>query len=221
MWAKSTAGFKLIVVVFSLLGVCVLYYISLVITPPFVPLDEVALHEGTIIRTRGVITELSVTESGTVLMKLTGNQTELPLFFDSPDARQELSNLSYGDDIEVEGTVQVYRGAYELVASTNGIKTVMQERAIAFVSQLAVQPEAYEGRTIRVVGYAGDVYTHVFYLCDETDSCRMRVSCVNAAIPSSALQALQEGDRILVDGVLAYDAQNLRYELTLIDFEIL
>ena len=48
MQDKSTAGFKIIVIAFSVLGVCVLYYISLVITPPFVPLDEVALHEGTI-----------------------------------------------------------------------------------------------------------------------------------------------------------------------------
>ena len=220
MWDKSTAGFKLIVVLFSLLGVCVLYYISLVITPPFVPLDEVALYEGTIIWTRGVITDLSVTESGTVLMKLTDNQTELPLFFDAPDAGQKLSNLSYGDEIEVEGTVQVYRGVYELVASATGLKTVKRERPTAFIAHIAMQPEAYEGRTIRVIGYTGDIYTHVFYLCDETGGYRMRVSCSNAAIPPSALQALEEGDKIIAQGVLAYDAQNMRYELNLIDFEV-
>jgi hypothetical protein len=204
MWDKSTKGFKRIVILFSLLGVCVLYYISLVITPPFVPLDEVAFHEGTIIRTRGVITELSVTESGHVLMQLEGNQTKLPLFFDSLGARSELSNLSYGDEIEVEGKVQIYRGVYELVAFETGIKTVRQEGDIAFVSQIAVQPEEYKGRKLRVVGYAEDVYTHVFYLCDETGSYRMRVRFMDAAIPISALH---EGDKVIAEGVFSYDAQ--------------
>ncbi len=218
MQDKSTAGFKIIVIAFSLVGVCVLYYISLVITPPFVPLNEVAFHEGTIIRTRGVITELSVTESGNVLIKLAGNQTELPLFFDSPTARQELSNLSYGDEIEVEGKVQVYQGSYELFVSKGGIKMVTRERDTAFVSQIAVQPEAYEGRKIRVVGYAEDVYTHVFYLCDETGSYRMRVRVMDA---DSSISTLQEGDKILAEGVCSYDAQNMRYELNLVSFEAL
>jgi hypothetical protein len=218
MQDKSTAGFKIIVIAFSLMGVCVLYYISLVITPPFVPLNEVAFHEGTIIRTRGVITELSVTESGNVLIKLAGNQTELPLFFDSSTARQELLNLSYGDEIEVEGKVQVYRGSYELLASEGGMKMVTQDHDTAFVSQIAVQPEAYEGRKIRVVGYAEDVYTHVFYLCDETGSYRMRVRVMDA---DSSISTLQEGDKILAEGVFSYDAQNMRYELNLVSFEAL
>jgi hypothetical protein len=218
MQDKSTAGFKIIVIAFSLVGVCVLYYISLVITPPFVPLNEVAFHEGTIIRTRGVITELSVTESGNVLIKLAGNQTELPLFFDSSTARQELLNLSYGDEIEVEGKVQVYRGSYELLASEGGMKMVTQDHDTAFVSQIAVQPEAYEGRKIRVVGYAEDVYTHVFYLCDETGSYRMRVRVMDA---DSSISTLQEGDKILAEGVFSYDTQNMRYELNLVGFEAL
>lgn len=202
-----------IVIIFSLLGVCILYGISVFVTPPFVPLDEVALHEGSVIRTRGVITDFSITESGNVLMKIEGNQTELPIFVNSGDGRSELLNLSYGDEIEVEGRVEVYQGEYELVVSGNAIKRVTQGSNISFVSQIAVHPEEYEGRKLQVVGYAEDVYQRVFYLRDETGEYRMRVKLMATDIPISELH---EGDKIIAEGVFSYDAQNMRYELNLV-----
>ncbi|MEA2074719.1 MAG: hypothetical protein U9O85_03160 [Euryarchaeota archaeon] len=204
------------VIIFSLLGVCVLYGISLFVTPPFVPLDEAALHENEIIRTEGVITEFSVTEYGNVLMKLEGNQTELLLFVESMNDRRELLNLSYGDEIEVEGRVQLYRGEYELVVSGNAIRKVTPGSNISFVSQIAAHPEEYKGKKIRVAGYVEDIYTRVFYFRDETGNHRMR-----AKATTSSISELQEGDKIIAEGVFSYDAQNMKYELNLISFEAL
>jgi exonuclease VII large subunit len=205
-----------IVIVFSLLGVCVLYGISLVVTPPFVPLDEVALHEGAVVRTAGIITDFSVTESGNVLMKLEVNQSELLLFVDPADTSAELLDLGYGDEIEVEGSVQVYRGEYELMVSGTGVKKVTHERDITFVSQVAAHPEEYAGRRIRVVGYAEDVYTHVFYLRDEAGNHRMRVTLMDITITNTALE---EGDKVIAEGVLSYDAENMRYELNVVAWQ--
>ena len=202
-----------IVIIFSLLGVCILYGISEFVTPPFVPLDEVALHEGSVIRTAGVITDFSITESGNVLIKIKGNQTELPVFVNSGDGRSELLNMSYGDEIEVEGRVEVYRGEYELVVSKNAIKKVTQGSDILFVSQIAVHPEEYEGRKLKVVGYAEDVYKRVFYLRDETGKYRMRVKLMATDMP---IPELHEGDKIIAEGVFSYDAKNMRYELNLV-----
>ena len=205
-------------IIFSLLGVCILYCISLFLTPQFVPLDEVALHEGTVIRTSGVITEFSVTEYGNVLMKIEGNRTELLLFVASANDRNELLNLRYGDEIEVEGRVQVYRGDYELIVSGNAIKEVAQQKSnISFVAQIAAQPEEFKGKNIRVVGYVEDVYTRVFYLSDETGNHRMRVKLRTAT--TNLISELHEGDKIIVEGVFSYDAENMRYELNLICFE--
>lgn len=207
-----------IVFVFSLLGVCVLYWISLFLTPPFVPLDEIALYEGAVVRTQGVVTDFSVTASGNVLMRLEGNQTGLLLFVESADDNQELLKLSYGDEIEVEGRVQVYQGDYELVCAADGIKKLTQQGSdIFFVAQIAEQPEEYEGRRIRVAGYAEDVYTRVFYLRDETGAYRMRVKPMAA---DSSISELQEGERVLAEGVISYDAENMRYELNLIGLSV-
>ncbi len=202
-----------IVIVFSLVGVCILYGISLLLNPPFVSLDEVASYETMLIRTRGAITEFRITESSYVLMTIEGNQTELLVFVDSAVENLELLNLSYGDEIEVEGKVQVYQGDYELVSSGNAIKKVKQGGSVAFVSQIAAHPEQYEGKRISVVGYVDDVYTYVFYLCDEPGTYRMRVTREGDAI---AISELHEGDKVTAEGVFAYDAKNLRYELHLL-----
>ncbi|MDI6810829.1 MAG: hypothetical protein QMD80_04015 [archaeon] len=202
-----------IVIIFSLLGVCILYGISLFVKPPFVPLDVVALHEGSVIRTAGVITDFSITKSGNVLMVIEGNQTELLLFVTSGAENEELLNLSYGDEIEVEGRVEVYRGEYELVVSGNAVKKVTRGSNISFVSQIAVHPEEYEGRKLQVAGYADDVYKRVFYLRDETGNYRLRVKLMATDMPISELQ---EGDKIIAEGVFSYDAKNMRYELNLV-----
>jgi DNA/RNA endonuclease YhcR with UshA esterase domain len=205
-------AFGKLVIAFSLLGVCVLYAISLVVTPPFVPLNEIALHEGTIVRTGGVITDFSSTASGNVLITLVGNQSELLLFVESADKGTELLDLGYGDEIEVEGSVQVYRGTYELVVSGTSIRKVTQGRDIAFVAQIAAHPEEYAGRRIRVVGYVADVHTHVFYLRDEAGSHQMRAALLDDAESST----LQKGDKVIAEGVLSYDAENMRYELKVV-----
>ncbi|MBE0516958.1 MAG: hypothetical protein IBX41_06150 [Methanophagales archaeon] len=202
-----------IVIIFSLVGVCILYGISVFVTPPFVPLDEVALHEGSVIRTRGVITDFSITKSGNMLMKIEGNKTELPLFVTSGAENEELLNLSYGDEIAVEGRVEVYRGEYELVVSGNAIKKVTPGSTISFVSQIAVHPEEYEGRKLQVAGYAEDVYQRVFYLRDATGDYRLRVKLMATDI---SISELQEGDKIIAEGVFSYDAKNMRYELNLV-----
>ncbi|MGB2727418.1 MAG: hypothetical protein WBD09_02940 [Halobacteriota archaeon] len=205
------------VIILSLLGVGILYGISLTsfVESPYVPLEAVAVgtHEGAFIRTKGVITDFRITEYGDVLT-IGVNKTELPIFVDS--AGEELLTLSYGDEIEVQGRVQLYKGRYELVAAENGIKRLIYgNENTSFVSQIAMRPEEYERRRVSVVGYAGDVYKRVFYLCDEKGKYRMRVK-VEAEAGDSIISGLQKGDKIIAEGVFVYDPENTRYELNLI-----
>lgn len=208
------------VIISSLLGVGILYGISLTsfVEPPYVPLEGVAVgtHEGELIRTKGIITDFSGTEYGN-LLTLRGNKTELLIFLDSTNARnREQLNLNYGDEIEIQGRVQLYKGMYELVAAENAIKKMSAENksSVSFVSQIAMHPKEYEGRRISVVGYAEDVYKHVFYLRDEGGNYWMRVKAND--IPISELQ---KGDKIIAEGLLSYDPENMKYELNLISLK--
>ena len=226
------------VIVFSLLGVGILYGLSLTsfVEPPYVPLEEVACragtNEGELIRTKGVITDFRATDYGNMLT-LKGNKTELLIFVDTLDKSVEKLNLSYGDVIEVEGRVNTYKGRPELVVHGghgNAIKKLSAENEnenenenIAFVSQIAMHPEDYKGERVSVVGYADNVYKHVFYLADEQGKYLLRVR-VEAETDARAksddgsipISALQKGDKIIVEGVFRYDPGNTRYELNLI-----
>ena len=228
------------VIIFSLLGVGILYGLSLTsfVEPPYVPLEEVACragagtHEGELIRTKGVITDFRATDYGNMLT-IRENKTELLIFVDTIDTSAEKLNLSYGDVIAVEGRVKTYKGRPELVVHGghgNAIKKLSAENEnenenIAFVSQIAMHPEDYKGERVRVVGYADNVYKHVFYLADEQGKylLRVRVEAETEARAKSddgsiPISALQKGDKIIAEGVFRYDPGNTRYELNLIHF---
>ncbi len=84
-----------------------------------------------------------------------------------------------------------------------------------------MRPEEYEGRRISIVGYAGDVYKHVFYLCDEKGKYWLRVQMdaeagANVDDGSIPISKLQKGDKIIAEGVFVYNPENMRYELNLI-----
>ncbi len=214
---KIKASPEIIVVIFSLLGVGILYGISLTsfVEPPYVPLDEVAVgtHDGAFIRTKGLLIDFHATEYGN-LLTIKRNKTELLIFVDSTNARNGLLNLNYGDEIEVQGRVQLYKGRYELVAAENALKKACNENksAVSFVSQIARHPGEYEGRRISVVGYAEDVYKHVLYLCDDEGGYRMRMK----AKAGIQIPELQKGDKIIAEGVFSYNPENMGYELNLI-----
>ena len=224
------------VIVFSLLGVGILYGLSLTsfVEPPYVPLEEVACragtNEGELIRTKGVITDFRATDYGNMLM-IRENKTELLIFVDTLDKSVGKLNLSYGDVVEVEGRVNTYKGRPELVVHGghgNAIKKLSAENEnenenIAFVSQIAMHPEDYKGERVRVVGYADNVYKHIFYLADEHGKYLLRVRVeaetevrAKSDDGSIPISALQKGDKIIAEGVFRYDPGNMRYELNLI-----
>ena len=208
-----------VVVLFSVLGIVLLSGIALLVEPPTVPLDELKRYEGAVVRTRGTLTDLSCTSTGNVLLKLAANHTELVVFLQPPGMTETLVNLSYSDELEVDGQVQLYRGAYELISAPEAIRRVEHGPYTSlFVAQVAAQPERYEGETLRITGYLADRYSTLFYIRDESGTYRLRVKLRTA---DPALAELQDGDRVVVEGRFAYDAPNLRYELQLLRLELL
>jgi len=218
-----------IAIIFSFIGISVLYGILLLAEPPLASLDEIARYEGTEVRTTGVITEFRITDAGNVVMEIIDvqTQTELTLFVEpgSGQGSRDLLNLSYGDEIEVRGRVGRFRGDIQLVVSGGAIIKVSPQPEsngdIIFLSQVAVHPDEYEGRKIRLVGYIDDRFTRIFYLrssSSETGGNRMKVRLMDKET-NIAISELEEGDKIIATGIFSYDPRNLRYVLKLIGFE--
>ncbi|MBN1455183.1 MAG: hypothetical protein JW945_02870 [Methanomicrobia archaeon] len=207
----------MVVISFSVLGIGMLYGVSLLMVPPLVPLDEIPRYEGLNVRTRGLVTDVSETETGCVLVRLAANKTSLLLFVTPSDQPGIVRELSYGDEVVAEGRVQVYRGEYELVTAEGAITPANPSaNRIVFMPQLASDPKQFEGERIRVAGTIDERYTSVLYLADTTGTYRLRVKPGRGAI---IISELQKGEKIVAEGVLSYDPTELRYELILIAVE--
>ncbi len=222
------------VIVISLFGICLLYCISCIVEPPYVPLDAIASqshnhshnYENELIKTRGVVVDLMNLSDRNMLLNIMDNGTELPVFVSSSssDKDSEKLILKYGDVIELQGRIQQYRGKYEIAASEGGLKKINSDnndKGAYFVAEIAEYPSNYEGRRIRVVGYICKVYKRIFYLCSEEGESagyRMRVVPKRLAEPEPELE---KGDKVIIEGVLVYNPGDMRYELELISLSCL
>ena len=206
-----------VVISFSVLGIGLLYGVSLLLVPPTVPLDDISRYDGLSVRTRGVVTDVSRTEYGHVLVRLAANQSSLLLFVTPSDGLEIVGDLNYGDEVEVEGRVQVYEGEYELVTEERAIAPVqVSANRILFIPQLAQEPKRFEGTHVRVIGTIEDLYPSVLYLADGTGTYRLRVKPRRGAL---VITELHEGEKVIAEGMLSYDCTELRYELDLIAVE--
>ena len=218
------------VMVISLFGICLLYCVSCIVEPPYVPLDAIASqshnhghnYENELIKTRGVVVDLMNLSDRNMLLNIMDNGTKLPVFVSSSDKDSEKLMLKYGDVIELQGRVQQYRGKYEIAASEGGLKKINSDNndnGAYFVAEIAEYPSNYEGRRIRVVGYICKVYKRIFYLCSEEGESagyRMRV------VPKRLAELeLEKGDKVIIEGILVYNLGDMRYELELISLSCL
>jgi len=217
------------VIVISLFGICLLYCVSCIVEPSYVPLDVLANqsqnYENELIKTKGLVVDLLNLSDGNMLLNIMDNGTELPVFVSSSDKDSEKLVLRYGDEIELQGRIQQYSGKYEIVASKSGIRKIKSDNSndnnAHFVAEIAEHPSNYEGRRIRVVGYICKVYKRIFYLCSDNKASteyqyRMRVIAERLAEPG-----LEKGDKVIADGVLVYNPGDMRYELKLISLSCL
>ena len=217
------------VIVISLFGICLLYCVSCIVEPPYVPLDVLASqsqnYENELIKTKGLVVDLLNLSDGNMLLNIMDNGTELPVFVSSSDKDSEKLVLRYGDEIELRGRIQQYRGEYEIIAPKSSIRKIKSDNSsdnnAHFVAEIAEHPSNYEGRRIRVVGYICKVYKRIFYLCSDNKASteyqyRMRVIAERLAEPG-----LEKGDKVIADGVLVYNPGDMRYELKLISLSCL
>jgi len=65
------------VIVISLFGICLLYCVSCIVEPPYVPLDVLASqsqnHENELIKTKGLVVDLLNLSDGNMLLNIMDN----------------------------------------------------------------------------------------------------------------------------------------------------
>jgi DNA/RNA endonuclease YhcR with UshA esterase domain len=198
-------NFRGFVVLFSVLGICALYGISMLSQPADVQIGKIGGYEGMYVKARGTITDLQIMKYGSASMKLRNNTSYIQIFVESYEG-----NVSAGDEVEVSGRVEQYRGEYEIaVLNDRAVKMLKKwDEEILFVSQLAQEPEKYEGTNVKLIGKVDKVYTRSFYIGDESGTLSLKVVANNTS-------AIKNGDSAAVSGRFTYDPKKAQYYLDL------
>ncbi len=191
---------------FSIIGILILYVLSLLSQPALVTLEELPQYEGKQVIVEGIVVESRQTKYDSQLIVLKENNTTATVFIEGALAFA----IEYGDTLQVEGTVQQYEGEWEIVVDNGKHATLLQKwQNISFpLWQLVECPERYKGTNVNVTGYVDVIYDSYFYLVDVEGE---HTLIVFYTPPSYG--ALFPGQEVRVAAAFVFDESNFRYVL--------
>lgn len=203
---------KHLVIVLSVVGTVFLYVLSLFSQPTVVSLGEVEDFEGKQVVVEGVVVSYRVTTYGgqqIVIQDRNGSDVEVIVYV------EEETDVEYGDVVQATGVVQQYGGEWEVVVNTaRGVVVVEKWQDTTYpLWQLAVKPQGFIGRNVRVMGYVDRVYDSYFYLVDGSSQYSVVVY-----FDVTQRQNFSGGEWVQVGGRFEYDDLSFRYVIRAAEF---
>ena len=184
---------------FSILGLAILFYLSTTLQPIHITLEDISNYEGREITARGRITTYSITDYGEIIY-IRGNNTTIPIFLDG------FISIHSGDYVEVTGFVKKYNDKWEIevndpryisiLSSWSNISTPLWE--------IARYPSKYIGLNLNVTGYIDTLYDKWLILSDGNYSILVTFNHLNVSI--------SPGSKVLLHAYFTYDPSISRYK---------
>ena len=192
--------------IFSTIGVILLYLLSTLSNPAIIELSELSKYEGKKITANGTVIDYYTTTYTSQIITIENNNTRAIVFLEGE------ASVEYGDIIEVTGKVQKYKGEWEIVVDdVHFIKILRKWNNISFpLWQLAENPERYEDLNVNVTGFIDLVYDNYFYLIDEDNTHSLLVFYT-----SIGQNFLHPGKKVSVAAKFYFDEEDLRYKLSI------
>lgn len=195
-------------VLFAVIGICILYTISLFSKPAVVELIKLPEYEGKQITTQGIVKNYYSTKYGSQLITIVDNNASATVF------TEEETIVEYGDKIRVTGEVQKYNDCWEIIVTDKHSIIIIQkwENISMPLWQIVQNPMRYEGLNVNVSGYIDSFYDDYFYLTDEEGK-----HSIIVFYTSYDSKTFHPGQKVNVAGLFKFDKENFRYVLTLCD----
>jgi len=192
-------------VIFSLVGISLLYFISLLSKPIVIDLVNLSEYEGKQITTEGIVTNYYSTKYGSQLITIEDYNASATVF------SEIYAEVEYGDRIRVTGEVQKYNDEWEIIVNDkHSISVIKKWENISMpLWQIAQNPQRYDGLNVNVTGFVDSVYDDYFYLADENDEHFLFVF-YNAY----ENEKIYPGQKVNLRGLFKFDTENFRYILT-------
>jgi hypothetical protein len=193
---------KHLAVVFALTGTFLLYFISTLVQPTTIKLEQIPSFEDKRVIATGIVAEYYTTQYGSQLITIRDENFSVTVFLEGE------VDLEYGDKIQAAGQVQKYKDAWEIIVENiKDIKILEKWKNTSFpVWQLAQRPTKYLGLNVNVSGWVDAVFDNYFYLKDIENNNTLLVFY-------NANPFLYRGKSVFVSGKFLFDEQNLRYVL--------
>ena len=196
--------------IFSVVGILLLYFVSMLSQPIQIGLNELPEYEGKQVIVEGFVIDYYVTSYGSQIIKIKDNSTGQEGTHQATIFVEGKITLEYGDKIQATGKVQKYKDEWEIVVGSQSLIQLLQKwQNISFpLWQLAENPEAYVGTNVNVTGRIDKLYGTYFYLADLEKQQSILVLC-----KSSFIHNFSVGDRVCVAAKFVYDENNFQYHL--------
>lgn len=191
---------RYVYLVAALAGLVALYVVGHVAHLPQVAIADIQDHEGETVRVTGRVVDAYQAGSASIIT-IRQNEDRLMVFV--PDG----CTVHYGDQVEVEGTVQRYQGRWEIVAHRVIVRQSWESRSIP-LWELASHYQDYVGTNVNVTGYVARLYSSSFYLTD-----RQQQYSVPVRYPRSMNLTAHRHDKVAVRARLTYDPSTLSLHL--------
>jgi len=191
---------------FAVIGILVLYFLSELSQPPTIEIHELPDFEGKQVTVDGIVKDHHSTKYGSQIITIENNNATATVFVEAA------SDVEYGDKIQVTGEVQKYKDDWEIVVNDNKfIKILKKWHNISFpLWQLADNPTRYLDLNVNVTGHVEAISNAYFYLVDVEKKHSLIVF-----YKLSKNIAIFSGQKISASGKFSFDKENFRYQLRL------
>ena len=193
---------------FSIMGVLMLYFLSELTQPPLIEIYEMPDYESKQVIIEGTVVDYQVTKYGGQIITIAGGNTTATVFVEGE------TELEYGDKIQATGEVQKYKEDWELVVNDNRLVRIIEEwqNSTKFLWQLAENPSNYLDLNVNVTGYIEAISNAYFYLVDVEEKYSLIVFYKNFDNIT-----VHPGQKVSISGKFTFDEQKFRYQLEICD----
>ncbi|UCF50180.1 MAG: hypothetical protein JSU91_01490 [Thermoplasmatales archaeon] len=189
---------------FSIIGILVLYMISKFSQAPVITISDIQNYEGKQVTLRGIVTEHHLTKFGSQIIKIADNNSSVEIFLEGK------TDVEYGDEIQATGEVQNYKDIWELIVNDiRQLQILKKWQNISFpLWQIAENPTRYLNINVNITGYIESVSNAYFLLVDIE---RKHSLIIYYSISKNI--TLYPGQKICASGKFTFDEKNFRYML--------
>ena len=194
--------------VFSIIGILLLYFLSKLTQPPLVGINELPDFDGKQVIVKGIVKDYSSSRFGSQNIIIEDNNFSATIYLEGK------IDVEYGDQIQAIGDVEKYKDGWEIIVNNKQfVKIIRKWDNISFpIWQLAKNPQRYLGVNVKINGFVESISNTNFYIVDIENK-----HSIIVFYSSSKNITIYPGQRVNVSGKFTFDEKNFRYQLELFD----